>query len=854
MKIPATGLDQHLMWTRSGVVWATWRVKALPTGSFGTFQAKQRTKLYHQALYQAMRGEGLHLGLCADLDPVTLVERMLEGINVEECPDWKDEVLLTLDSLEQIPLGARAFWISVPLAAGSLKTRAMSAYRAADTRVRELGGLPRVTPREAEVMAARQMAKEIEDRIPKIFEPRRSTPAENIWIALHNQQRGLRVDSAVPPPAPETEPENILSSDMTQYQLPTAMPNPWLDEGGQSDLGPAEKFWPFKRKYLKVQSPYADVPSYQVVQALVSTPKSGWLSPGVEWISAVDDLPVDVDWALRLTITPAADVRRRNKRAEDALKDQISQQEDANTIIGGGSDLAEVAEALEAYHRSLNRSDKEVEAQVTVLFTVGADNPEDAMRRAQMVADSYKSYDFLLEAPLGGQEELWWAGHPGIPTGRLVRELAQITTGRELATGTAFVSSELGDIRGARFGVNITNGRHGQIFRDIEGNNASDISGSFGVVAEKGAGKSVLLKDSFGQTIDRGGRCYGIDRTVDREYGRYALSLRPDRTIVANMLEFEDEQKTVHKSEWSVDPLRVFGPRVGARMLQSLFAVMLGIDVLSDQGTFLSSLLEGKYLAEKNITSTPQMLRHLQRDLSSTPEAVDLIRLMKLVESKDIGEVLFNDGLPAINTDATGIVFLTAGLTLPKKMELEQHHLFREIAIEKRFGRAIYAMLTQIIKFMCFRDKRILTGGFFDETHAITSSPEGASELSDFFRDDRKHNAFAAVGSHDPADFGDEEARGLIKTRYVMRQTDPNLARRALKWLAEEFENDPTMLQKVTKELSPIDPSTGKVPEHRRGEGIMLDAAGRMGLFRKTLPENPIRRAAILSTPTKVAA
>ncbi|MGL1260138.1 hypothetical protein ACSTKG_00105, partial [Vibrio parahaemolyticus] len=78
---------------------------------------------HHQALFQAHRGEGLLLGLCADLDPVSVVERMLDGVRIDECPDWAREVELTLDALEQIPLGTRAFWLSVPLAAGSMKAR-----------------------------------------------------------------------------------------------------------------------------------------------------------------------------------------------------------------------------------------------------------------------------------------------------------------------------------------------------------------------------------------------------------------------------------------------------------------------------------------------------------------------------------------------------------------------------------------------------------------------------------------------------------------------------------------------------------------------------------------------------------
>lgn len=843
MRIPATAMAEHLMWTRSGVVWATWRLKPLSSG-FGTHEMKRVTKLHHQAFFQSLRGEALLLGLCADLDPVTVVERMLKGVRIDECPEWKEEVELTLDSLEQVPLGTRAYWLSVPLAAGSLKSRALAAYRAADTRIRDAAALPRLMPSQNEVDAALRMAKHVEESIPAVFEATRATAAENIWIALHNQQRGLGVDPAVPAPAARKPAEGMMSDDLAEFQMPAGMPNPWLDEGGQSDLPKRQQFSPFKRKYLKVQSPYADDASYQVMQAIVTGPKAGWRSPGVEWISFVDEFKLDIDWALRLTITPAAEVRRRNKRAEDALKDQYSQQEGTNSITGGGTDLAEVAEALEAYHQSLNASDKEVEAQVTVVFTVGDRDPENAKAKARILADQYKANNFLLEAPLGGQEELWWATLPGVPTTKLVRELAQITTGRELATGTPLVSSELGDTQGARFGVNTTTGRRGQILHDIAGNNKADASGSFGVVAEKGAGKSVLLKCELGNVVDRGGKVLAIDRTEAKEYATFAESLRPDSTAIVGLLE----------PEWNLDPLLVFGPRAGARMLQSLFAVMLGLPVLSEGGVFLSNLLEGQYLALHNITSVRKLLQHLKNDLSSSPQANELLSLMNVVANKDIGEVLFNDGLKPLDIRATAIMFLTQGLALPDRSELEHEHLFRELSLEKRFGRAMYTMLVSIIRQVCFMDRAELAGAFFDECHAITSSPEGARELAIFFRDDRKHNAFAGVGSHDPSDFGDEKSRALIKTRYVMRQTDTSLAESALDWMAKGLGRDPKMVELVAEQLSPLDPNTGKVPEHRRGEGIMRDVVGRMGRFQKTLPERPERREAVLSTPSEADA
>ena len=43
-----------------------------------------------------------------------------------------------------------------------------------------------------------------------------------------------------------------------------------------------------------------------------------------------------------------------------------------------------------------------------------------------------------------------------------------------------------------------------------------------------------------------------------------------------------------------------------------------------------------------------------------------------------------------------------------------------------------------------------------------------------------------------------------------------------------------------------------RVAPERRGEGLIRDQRGRIGKFRKTLPERPDRREAVLSTPSLV--
>lgn len=833
MRIPAAALAGNLMWTRSGTVWVTFRLAGLTHG-YGTEEMQRLVLGQHQALFQGLRGEALLLGFCATTDPVDIVDKMLDGVDVRRAPGWAEECALTLDSLEEIPLGERVYFLAIPLSAGNWRARSRSTWRAGVDQFREQLALRRSMPSPAEVAAVLAAAREIENRIPADFHARPATVAEQVWIMMHAEHRGLSLDE----PAPDgDEPAGIAEVPATQ--LPTAMPNPWLDEGGQSDLPPHElkRYLPFNRRYLKVQSPHASQPSYQVMQALVGGPKGGWRMLGVEWISRVEQYELDVDWAIRLTVTSADTVKRRNKRAEEQLLDQVDQQSGTLAITGSGSDLAQVAETLAAYHASLNASDKEVEVQGTIIYAVGGETPEIAQARARYIAADYKASDFLLEAPLGGQEELWWAMLPGMPTTRIVRDLSQITTGREFASGFPIVSCALGDDRGIRLGDNITTGRHTPILIDLHGNIRADSSGSFGVVAELGAGKSVLLKTVAGDVLDRGGRIVAIDRTVAREYAVFAQSFTGKSTCVVDLLE----------PEWSLDPLRVLGPKKGARMVQSLFALMLGVQTMDTRGVELSRLLEGDYMEAHHIDSLGALMKHLAELGKTNAIATELLHLVRVVASKDLGAVLFDESIPALDLRADAIVFTTRGLSLPDRAEVENEHLFKQLPLEKIFGRAMYAMLTQLTGEVCFMDPGQLALAIFDEAHHITASRDGEAELQSFFRDGRKHGAAAAVGSHDPADFGDEVTRGLIKIRFVMRQTDEILAKRALEWLGLPV--TPDMVREVTGNLSPMGPDR-QVPIERRGEGIMRDIRGRYGKFRKSLPARSDRRQAVLSTPS----
>lgn len=183
MHHPAIALTKNLMWTRSGVVWAMWRLQPAKIGGrqviypYASFKEQLAVKGFHQAFYQQLRGEALLLGLTAEIDPVEIVQRMIDGIDLERATEWKEEAELTLDALEQIPLGTRAFWLAVPLAAEGIWDLAQLSLFAAEAKGRNTFALPRRLPPSPMVDRALEAARQIEKRIPAAFNPTPSSPA-----------------------------------------------------------------------------------------------------------------------------------------------------------------------------------------------------------------------------------------------------------------------------------------------------------------------------------------------------------------------------------------------------------------------------------------------------------------------------------------------------------------------------------------------------------------------------------------------------------------------------------------------------------------------------------------------------
>lgn len=844
---PSQALAGNLQWTRSGTVWAHFLLAGIPYGLRGV-KDKESVRQLHQGLFRALPGESLLLGVRCALDPAVIVDAMLEGVDdLAAHPDWVAECEATLGSLDQIGPGRRIFWLAVPLGSSSPMDRFRLPARAALTGLQDQLGLPRTPIPSREVDRYLALSGRVAEMIPAVFRPRPATVAQMVWLHEHTMRRGLFEDVNLPGSA------DGLSSELLLPRAGVLMNAPLLDEGGQSDVTSSiGRLNPVGRRYVKVtdaNDPDAETSSYQSMMVVSSVPEGGMLFPGSEVIGRIDESGVDVDWALRLTVRSGDEVAAANRRALRNLNEQYNQRDGEashgiNMLDRVGADLAELVAILE--------DDKlEVEVQATLIFAVAAPEPDLARAQAKGLAGWLSQVGYKLALPLGYQEELWWAMQPGVSATQVVREFAQITTSKGLSAMIPLASTHLGDGAGSLLGLNIAHGPllaenvpcgpTSAVLHDLEGASDRNVSGSLAVAGELGSGKTATLMALSNDVVDRGGQLVIVDRTAKGEWAGWAQGLTSVVVVDAG------------EPAWSMDPLRVFGPTAGGRILQSFLTPLLNVSPRSEGGVLLADVLDKRYLEQHQIGSAGELVTHLEGGSCALSGAREMGRLVNVFARRDLGRVIFDEAILPLRLDTRAIVIRTHGMELPSREELELAHLFEQLSIEKLFGRAYHALTAALARHVCFADTSVLAGFVVSEAHAMTISSESERELVDLIRDGRKHRAVVMLDSHDPeADFGSPTLRGLIPTRILMRHRDQTLAKRGLAWLDLD-PNDDDLVEMVRHDTSPLTQG-GETPPWRRGEATMRDMSGNVGRVKVLLPARPERAAAITAGGTAAKA
>jgi hypothetical protein len=563
-----TALTGNLRFTSTGQVWAEFLLSGQPYG-LRSPKDKFTVRALHQALFRALPGESLLLGVCSGTDPAAVVASMLAGIDPAECPAWAQECAATLDSLEEITLGRRVFYLSVPLAPATAKDRVGGPARASLEAVKRRAGLPPQLPSPQEVARWAAQAERVLHTIPSPFDPTPVTPAQMVWLHEHMIRRGLWLDPDLPARAPATVTKTaaaltpVILDELGLTDAATADPSDAEDGiSGAAKRGRvgAARLAVARRRYVKVvDAGDPDIPpSYQALSVITDVPEAGMAFPGSEILGRIDECGLEVDFAVRLSVHSSVDVAKANTRALRNLNDQVHQRD--GEASHAGNHLERLGQDLAEYVAILNTEKLEVEVRPTLILCVASTTARGALDQQRALTAWLAGPEYKLSSPIGYQVALWEGMQPGIPTSPKVREFGHITTSKGFASLVPVSTTRVGDSKGSLLGLNITNGPlldlrtpnglTSVVMLDPEGASDRRVSGTVAVAGEMGAGKTGTLMAVAGGVVDRRGQLVVLDRTAKGEWGTWAQSVT-DSVVISCV-----------QPEFSLDPIRLFPAKV----------------------------------------------------------------------------------------------------------------------------------------------------------------------------------------------------------------------------------------------------------------------------------------------------
>jgi hypothetical protein len=519
MENPVTDVAGNLLFCVDGSTWAVWRV--LPHESARS-TGRQLRELYDRTvtLMKSLRGEVMIASLCEQVHAHAIVQRCLQGIDLDANPHWAETVHNAWDQLDTLDVLGRSYWLAKPLSGHGWKDAAQAMLRATSAALGDQLGLPARPASAAAVAAGRERARVAAQELGGAIPLRPATEAELLWWLCRAPVRGVdepQLDRA----AAVHNTGATVRRGSGRARL-TTLRSCVFDEGGRTDPAEGRLGWgPFgllNRRFVKCVTPHDDgaIASYQAYLVLAEMPRA-FTFPGHEILARLADIGFGVDYALRITARSNDDARAANRRR---TRDLMSQDEEhAGDTAGVPADVVSAQEEIQHKNARLGASSTEIDLEVGVIAGVWGATARDADARAKALRQAFLGGEYRWERPLGGQRQLYQALLPGSRTPMVVRECSQNLLATDAAMLLPVSATDFGDPAGALFGLTVDGGAITPFLLDPTYGPTHDSSGGIAVIGELGAGKSVILKNVAAVVrLMLDGRVIVIDRTRSREW------------------------------------------------------------------------------------------------------------------------------------------------------------------------------------------------------------------------------------------------------------------------------------------------------------------------------------------------
>lgn len=784
MKPPARSVVGNLVWSADGGgVWAVWRVAPLPHAHTSVGE-KLSVHAQLRGLMMSLPADSMLLSICERLDPVDVVERIADGIDLEANPAWDAVCGVSAEWLGTVALRRRRYYVVAALNSGKPSWRSFLEDALGDVNA-AFGLAPRGVPGQ-EVVQMQRQAKVLHQRLGQHGQLSPVTAGELCWIYARSLRREIdepTFHSAWEPPIPEDLDRARNDLEAAEGQRPRGVLAHLTDlvvkEGGFPD----DEGRPRHRRYVRVD--HSAGTAYQTVLALSDMPHYfRYPGGGGEWLYHVDRVGFPVDWCVRIRSVPNAEAQAKVRRKQRDLIGQVEEYD--GEVTGAPPQLADAIRSIDTERAELGGNPAEPELQVTVLMSIAAPDLHELEERAGALQAMYEPEEYGVARPTGGQVALLRSMLPGTSPGAVCRDYTQFMLTRDLAAGAPFCGSDVGDPQGLLLGVSLDDANGTPVLFDPAYGPQVNASPSLAAVGRLGSGKSYFLKRLCWDTVARGGQVVTIDRTHSGEYARLGAAM-PGRVQVVHLEANADTR---------LDPLTTFVGDQRATVTLGFLSLLAGCSAHSEEGAALAEAVD-------EVVENPQarlidVLDCLARmgDNPKQPDAAarGLARRLRHYAHSPTGQLAFGAG-QGLTLDADFIVFWAPNLTLPDRETLTSDSASRLMLPEQVLGQALLYLVAAVGRQVVFRDPTRFAAALYDEAWALLASPHGQNLLIEGVRDGRKHNGAIWLASQHPNDFAVSELADLLGSKFIFRQ-----ARQAIQASLEFLGADDSMAAAATLE------------------------------------------------------
>ncbi len=295
--LPVRGIDGHLVWGVDGGVWACFEVEPFPYPHRSVRDAREVHARTVGALL-VLPAQSLILSLAVRLSREEL-ERRIGGDG--RVPGWAGVARRVAGRLVAEPVHERRWVLAVRLPDTGTGRGMVDRFRAAASEVGSVFGAPVPPPGRGRVAAAVAQAEALAEQLSQHLRLRRLTAQQVRWLFERAVLRG-RVDPPLPHPGDGPGRVSVVRLDRDAVYV----------EGGRRSEPDRPRHW----RYVTVEHPDWGV-GYQTFLCLAEAP-AAWTFPygSGEWLWHLDDqLPLPVDWAVRIEKVDNQSARRRALRA-----------------------------------------------------------------------------------------------------------------------------------------------------------------------------------------------------------------------------------------------------------------------------------------------------------------------------------------------------------------------------------------------------------------------------------------------------------------------------------------------------------------------------------------------------------